>query len=62
MRCFVAGHVTKAKGNFDPRYEGMPSDPEQRRIAMIEKVRQDLKQKDWDYYQSVLDELTSKLG
>lgn len=46
----------KVKGGFDPRFEGMPSDPEQRRIAMIERSHQHLK-RDWDWYQSALDEL-----
>jgi hypothetical protein len=46
----------KVKGGFDPRYDGMPSDPAQRRLAMIERVRQHLK-RDWDWYQQVLNEL-----
>lgn len=51
----------RAKGRFNPSFEGMPLDPEQRRLAMIERARQHLKQVDWDYYQSALDELRQRM-
>jgi 5-methylcytosine-specific restriction endonuclease McrA len=47
----------KAKSSFDPRYDGMPIDPEQRRLALIERARQHIKGIDWDYYRAALDEL-----
>ena len=52
----------KLKGSYDPRPDVMPADSDEKRKVMIEKVREYLKPRDWDYYQRVLDEALQLSG